>query len=153
VDEKAIATNRKAYHDYFIEETFEAGLVLTGTEIKSVRDGKVNLKESFVKVDKGEAWLLGMYISPYTHGNRENPQPARTRKLLLHKEEIVRLGMKVQAKGLTLVPLRLYLKANRAKLQLGLAKGKRQYDKREAIAERDADREIERGLRERQREA
>lgn len=148
MEEKAIATNRKAYHDYFIEETYEAGLVLTGSEIKSVRQGRVNLKDSYARIENGEAWVLNMHISPYTHGGRENQSPTRTRKLLLHKEEILRLKQKVEAKGMTLVPLRLYIKGNRAKLELGLAKGKRQYDKREAIARRDAQREIERSLKE-----
>ena len=144
MDEKAIATNRKAFHDYFVEESYEAGLVLTGTEIKSIRAGKINLRDSFARVDKGEVWVENVHISPYTQGNRENPPPVRRRKLLMHKEEIRRLGMKVQAKGLTLIPLRVYIKGNRAKLELGLAKGKRQYDKREAIAKRDAERELER---------
>ncbi len=144
MDEKAIATNRKAFHDYFVEESYEAGLVLTGTEIKSICAGKINLRDSFARVDKGEVWVENVHISPYTQGNRENPPPVRRRKLLMHKEEIRRLGMKVQAKGFTLVPLRVYIKGNRAKLELGLAKGKRQYDKREAIAKKDAERELER---------
>lgn len=144
MDEKPIATNRKAYHDYFVEETFEAGLVLTGTEIKSVREGKVNLRDSFARIEHGEAWVENMHVSPYTHGHREAPPATRRRKLLLHKEEIRRLGLKVQAKGLTLIPLRVYIKGNRAKVELGLAKGKRQYDKREAIAKRDAERDLQR---------
>ena len=127
-----------------MEESYEAGLVLTGTEIKSIRAGKINLRDSFARVDKGEVWVENVHISPYTQGNRENPPPVRRRKLLMHKEEIRRLGMKVQAKGFTLVPLRVYIKGNRAKLELGLAKGKRQYDKREAIAKKDAERELER---------
>ena len=149
VDEKGIATNRKAYHDYFIEETYEAGLVLTGTEIKSVRAGKVNLRDSFARIEKGEAWLWNVHITPYSQGSRESPVATRTRKLLMHKEQIRRLGLETQAKGLTLVPLRLYIRGNRAKLELGLAKGKRQYDKRQAIAERDAARDVERVLRDR----
>lgn len=144
MDEKAIATNRKAFHDYFVEESYEAGLILTGTEIKSIRAGLINLRDSFARVDKGEVWVENMHVSPYTQGNRENPAPVRRRKLLMHKEEIRRLGLKVQAKGLTLIPLRVYIKGNRAKLELGLAKGKRQYDKREAIAKKDAERELER---------
>jgi SsrA-binding protein len=144
VEQKAIATNRKAYHDYFVEESYEAGLVLTGTEIKSIRAGKINLRDSFARVDKGEIWVENIHVSPYTQGNRENPPPVRRRKLLMHKDEIRRLGMKVQAKGLTLIPLRVYIKGNRAKLELGLAKGKRLYDKREAIAKKDAERELER---------
>ena len=144
MDEKAIATNRKAFHDYFVEESYEAGLILTGTEIKSIRAGLINLRDSFARVDKGEVWVENMHVSPYTQGNRENPAPVRRRKLLMHKEEIRRLGLKVQAKGLTLIPLRVYIKGNRAKLELGLAKGKRLYDKREAIAKKDAERELER---------
>jgi len=143
-DEKVIATNRKAYHDYFIEETLEAGLVLTGTEIKSVRGGRVNLRDSYVRIELGEAWLLNVHIAPYEQGNRYNVNPTRDRKLLLHRQEILRLQGKAQAKGMTIVPLRVYLRGNRAKVELALAKGKRQYDKREAIAQRDADREMER---------
>jgi SsrA-binding protein len=144
MDDKPVATNRKAYHDYFVEESYEAGLVLTGTEIKSVREGRVNLRDSFARVENGEVWVERMHVSPYVHGLAENPPPERRRKLLMHKDEIRRLGMKVQTKGLTLIPLRVYIKGNRAKLELGLAKGKRLYDKREAIAKRDADREMER---------
>jgi len=143
-DEKVIATNRKAYHDYFIEETLEAGLVLTGTEIKSVRGGRVNLRDSYVRLERGEAWLLNVHIAPYEQGNRYNVDPTRDRKLLLHRQEILRLQGKAQAKGMTIVPLRVYLRGNRAKVELALAKGKRQYDKREAIAQRDAEREMER---------
>jgi SsrA-binding protein len=142
--EKVIATNRKAYHDYFIEETLEAGLVLTGTEIKSVRGGRVNLRDSYVRIERGEAWLLNVHIAPYEQGNRYNVNPTRDRKLLLHRPEILRLQGKAQAKGMTIVPLRVYLRGNRAKVELALAKGKRQYDKREAIAQRDAEREMER---------
>ncbi len=143
-DTKVIATNRKAYHDYFIEETLEAGLVLTGTEIKSVRGGRVNLRDSYVRLERGEAWLLNVHIAPYEQGNRYNVNPTRDRKLLLHRQEILRLQGKAQAKGMTIVPLRVYLRGNRAKVELALAKGKRQYDKREAIAQRDAEREMER---------
>jgi SsrA-binding protein len=142
--EKVIATNRKAYHDYFIEETLEAGLVLTGTEIKSVRGGRVNLRDSYVRIERGEAWLLNVHIAPYEQGNRYNVNPTRDRKLLLHRPEILRLQGKAQAKGMTIVPLRVYLRGNRAKVELALAKGKHQYDKREAIAQRDAEREMER---------
>jgi SsrA-binding protein len=142
--EKVIATNRKAYHDYFIEETLEAGLVLTGTEIKSVRGGRVNLRDSYVRIERGEAWLLNVHIAPYEQGNRYNVNPTRDRKLLLHRPEILRLQGKAQAKGMTIVPLRVYIRGNRAKVELALAKGKRQYDKREAIAQRDAEREMER---------
>ncbi len=142
--EKVIATNRKAYHDYFIEETLEAGLVLTGTEIKSVRGGRVNLRDSYVRIERGEAWLLNVHIAPYEQGNRYNVNPTRDRKLLLHRLEILRLQAKAQGKGMTIVPLRVYIRGNRAKVELALAKGKRQYDKREAIAQRDAEREMER---------
>ena len=142
--EKVIATNRKAYHDYFIEETLEAGLVLTGTEIKSVRGGRVNLRDSYVRIERGEAWLLNVHIAPYEQGNRYNVNPTRDRKLLLHRPEILRLQGKAQAKGMTIVPLRVYIRGNRAKVELALAKGKRQYDKRESIAQRDAEREMER---------
>ncbi|NWJ98213.1 MAG: SsrA-binding protein SmpB [Chloroflexi bacterium] len=142
---KEVASNRKAYHDYFIDETIEAGLVLTGTEIKSVRDGRVNLRDAFAKVENGEAWLWNAHISAYDHAGRYfNHTPTRSRKLLLHKDEIRRLAMKSQAKGLTLVPLRMYLKKGRAKVEVGLARGKKLYDKREALAEREANREIER---------
>lgn len=147
VDEKTIATNRKARHDYFIEESCEAGLVLTGTEIKSVREGRLNLRDSFARIEKGEAWVENLHISPYTQGNRENPSPLRRRKLLLHRREIRRLAQRAQTKGLTLVPLRVYIKGNRAKLELGLAKGKRLYDKRQAIADKDAERDMERDMR------
>lgn len=142
---KEVASNRKAYHDYFIDETIEAGLVLTGTEIKSVRDGRVNLRDAFAKVENDEAWLWNAHISAYDHAGRYfNHTPTRSRKLLLHKDEIRRLAMKSQAKGLTLVPLRMYLKKGRAKVEVGLARGKKLYDKREALAEREANREIER---------
>ena len=149
---KVVATNRKAYHDYSIEETHEAGLVLTGTEIKSVRAGSVNLKDAYAVIKDGEAWLLNVHISPYEPASRQNVDPERTRKLLLHRFEINRLMGRVQEKGLTIVPLRLYLKKNRAKVELALVRGKRQYDKREAIAKRESDREIQRALKERERE-
>jgi SsrA-binding protein len=149
---KVVATNRKAYHDYSIEETHEAGLVLTGTEIKSVRAGSVNLKDAYALIKDGEAWLLNVHISPYEPASRQNVDPERTRKLLLHRFEINRLMGRVQEKGLTIVPLRLYLKKNRAKVELALVRGKRQYDKREAIAKRESDREIQRALKERERD-
>ncbi len=148
---RVVATNRKAYHDYFIEETYEAGVALTGTEIKSVRAGAVNLRDSYAQVRDGEAWLENVHISPYEAGNRFNVDPYRTRRLLLHRKEINRLMGRVQEKGLTIVPLRMYLKKNRAKVELALVKCKRQYDKREAISRRDATREIERALKERER--
>lgn len=146
-----IATNRKAYHDYFIEETHEAGVVLTGTEIKSVRAGAVNLRDSYALVREGQMWLENVHISPYEAGNRFNVDPYRARKLLLHRKEISRLMGRVQEKGLTLVPLRMYLKKNRAKVELALVKGKKQYDKRDSISKRDSDREIERALKEKER--
>lgn len=142
-----MATNRKAYHDYFILETLEAGIALSGTEIKSVREGKVSLREGFARAQDGEVWLEDVYIALYQPGSRENPPATRRRKLLLHRDEIRRLVGKLQEKGLTLVPLRVYLKDNLAKVELGLAKGKKLYDKREAMAERDAQRQIEQAVR------
>lgn len=146
-DFKVLATNRKAYHDYFIVETFEAGIALTGTEIKSLRAGGVNLRDSYAQVRDGEVWLQNVHISPYEQGNRFNVDPYRTRKLLLHRKEINRLMGRAQEKGLTIVPLRIYLKKNRAKVELALVKGKKQYDKRESIAQRDAKREMERAIK------
>jgi SsrA-binding protein len=145
---KVIATNRKAYHDYEVIETLEAGIVLTGTEIKSIRAGKVNLTDGFVLIREGEAWLLNVHIAPYSHGARDNHEPKRERKLLLHRYEINRLATKVAERGWTIVPLRLYLRNNRAKVEIGLVRGKRLYDKRAAIARRDAERELERELKE-----
>lgn len=145
---KVIATNRKAYHDYEVIETLEAGLVLTGTEIKSIRAGKVNLTDGFVLIRDGEAWLLNVHIAPYSHGARDNHEPKRERKLLLHRFEINRLATKVAERGWTIVPLRLYLRNNRAKVEIGLVRGKRLYDKRATIARRDAERELERELKE-----
>jgi SsrA-binding protein len=150
-DEASLAVNRRAYHDYSIEEKYEAGIALTGTEIKSIRAGKASIREGYARIVSGEAWLLGVHIAPYDHGNRWNHEPERDRKLLLHREEIVRLGSKVHAKGLTLIPLRLYLKHGRAKVELGLARGKKLWDKREAIAERDAQRDLDRAVRDAQR--
>ncbi|MCL5264388.1 MAG: SsrA-binding protein SmpB [Chloroflexi bacterium] len=147
--QKIIATNRKAYHEYFIDETYEAGLVLSGTEIKSVRGGKVSLREGYVKIIGGEAWLVDVHIAPYEHGGYFNLEPTRQRKLLLHRDEINRLRGKVNERGLTIVPLKLYLKGGLAKLELGLARGKRLHDKRSAIAEREAARQIERALKSR----
>jgi SsrA-binding protein len=146
-DFKVVAQNRKARHDYFILETLEAGLALTGTEIKSIREGKISLQEGFARVQDGEAWLEEVYIAPYEKGSWLNPPSKRRRKLLLHRDEIARLQAKTAEKGLTVVPLRLYLKAGKAKVELGLARGKHLYDKRDAIAERDARREIERAMR------
>jgi SsrA-binding protein len=144
---KIIAQNRRARHEYFILETFEAGLALTGPEIKSIRAGKVSLQEGFARVEGGQAWLEDVYIAPYKFGGWLNPPSKRRRKLLLHRSEIRELQSKTREKGLTLVPLRLYLKNGRAKVELGLARGKHAYDKRQAIAEREASREIERALR------
>jgi SsrA-binding protein len=148
---KVLATNRKAYHDYHIEETHEAGVVLTGTEIKSVRAGSVNLRDSYAQVRNGEMWLMNVHIAPYEPASRQNVDPYRDRKLLMHHKEIMRLFGRVQEKGLTLIPLRVYLKKNKAKFEIGLARGKRQYDKREAIAKRDSAREIDRAVKERSR--
>ncbi|HYM49615.1 MAG TPA: SsrA-binding protein SmpB [Candidatus Limnocylindrales bacterium] len=142
--EGVIATNRAAYHNYFILETIEAGMALRGTEIKSLRDGGANLREGFVRISDGEAFLVNVHISPYEQGTAFNHDPRRERKLLLHRAEIIALGTTVKQKGLTLIPLRMYWKGNRAKLEIGLGKGKRQHDKREAISARDARREMDR---------
>lgn len=150
--EKVVATNRKAYHDYFLEDTYEAGIVLTGTEIKSVRAARVNLRDGFVQIRGGEAWLINVHISPYDFGNRENHEPRRERKLLLHRQEIRKLQSKVSERGWTIVPLRMYLKNGRAKVEIALVRGKRLYDKKDAIAERDADRELRRAIKEWERE-
>jgi len=144
---KVIAQNRKARHEYSILETYEAGISLTGTEIKSVRDGKVSLQEGFARVQDDEAWLEDVYIAPYDKGSWLNPPSTRRRKLLLHRQEIRELHSKTREKGLTLVPLRVYLKDGRAKVELGLARGKHLYDKRADLAERDAKRDIEQALR------
>lgn len=148
---KVVATNRKAFHDYFVQETHEAGIQLTGTEIKSVRAGAVNLRDSYALVRDGQVWLQNVHISPYEAGNRFNVDPYRTRKLLLHRKEINRLMGRAQEKGLTIVPLRMYLKKNRAKVEIALVKGKRQFDKRDTISKRDSDREIERAMKENNR--
>ncbi len=148
---KVIARNKKAYHDYFIEDTYEAGISLKGTEVKSIREGKANLKDSYARVEKGRVVVHNMHISPYKHGNIYNHDPLRPRQLLLQKREIKKLIGKTQEKGYTLIPLQLYFKGNYAKLELGLARGKRQYDKRRAIAEKTAKREMERALREKQK--
>jgi len=144
---KVVSVNRQAYHDYFVEQTVEAGISLVGTEIKSIREGRVNLRGAYAMVRNGELWLENAHIAVYEHGNRYNHDPMRNRKLLLHRREIEQLTMRVATKGLTLVPLKLYLKGGRAKVELGLCRGKKLYDKREAIAERDARREIERAVR------
>lgn len=145
---KVIAKNKKAYHDYHIEETYEAGLVLTGTEIKSIRQGKVNLKDSYARIDKGEMYIIGMHISPYEQGNRFNVDPTRTRKLLMHRREIDKLTGLIKQKGFTLVPLDLHIRNGFAKIQLGLGRGKKLYDKRATEAKREAERMIQRKLKE-----
>ena len=144
---KIISVNRQAYHDYFVDRTIEAGISLVGTEIKSIRDGKVNLRGSYAIARNGELWLENAHIAIYEHGNRYNHEPLRNRKLLLHRREIEQLQAKVATKGLTLIPLKLYLKGGKAKIELGLCRGKKLYDKREAIAERDVKREMERIIR------
>jgi SsrA-binding protein len=141
---RLVATNRRARHEYWIEETHEAGIALTGTEVKSLRAGHVILADAFARVDRGEAWLFHLHINPYEQGNIQNHDPMRTRKLLLHKREIARLGARVQQRGYTLVPLRIYFRRGIVKVELGLARGRHTYDKRERIAERDADRRIAR---------
>ena len=145
---RQVAENRRARHDYFIEDTYECGIALVGTEVKSVRAGKVNLKDSYAQVKNGELFLIGMHISPYEQGNIFNKDPFRTRKLLAHKSEIRKLQEASQKDGMSLVPLEIYLKDGRMKLELAIAKGKKLYDKRHTIAERDADREIERRIKE-----
>jgi len=148
-DIKIIATNRKAYHDYFIEEQHEAGIALTGTEIKSVRAGQVSLREGYVMAREGELWLMGVHIAPYEQASaRQAVDPVRPRKLLLHRREINKLFSVVQEKGYTIVPLRMYLRNRRAKVEIALVKGKKQYDKRATIAKRDAERRIERESKE-----
>jgi len=146
-EEKDITVNRKARHEYTILQTYEAGIVLQGTEVKSLRQGKINLVDSYANIKNGELWLFGAHISEYTQGNINNHEPTRTRKLLLKSNEIRKLIGKVKEKGLTLVPLRLYFKGGRVKVELGLAKGKKVYDKREAIAKKDMQRDQERKIK------
>ncbi len=148
---KIVCENRKAWHDYFIQETYEAGIALVGTEVKSLREGKANLKDSFALIKNGEAILENVHISPYEHGNIFNHDPLRVRKLLLHKAEITRLSSKTKEKGLTLVPLKIYFTKGKAKVEIALASGKKNYDKRQVIAEKTAKREIDRALKERQK--
>jgi SsrA-binding protein len=146
--EKSVVTNRKAYHDYFIEEKFEAGIMLQGTEVKSLREGRVNLQDSYASVKGDEIFLHHCHISPYSHGNIMNHEPLRTRKLLLHRKEIDKLLGKTKQQGLTLIPLRIYFsKRGLAKVELGLAKGKKQHDRRESIKTREASREVERAMK------
>jgi SsrA-binding protein len=144
---KTVATNRKAYHDYHIKETYEAGISLTGTEVKSIREGRVNLKDSYALIKDGEAFLMNCHVSPYRYGNIMNHDPLRTRKLLLHKKEINKLWGLTSRQGYTLVPLKIYFKSGKAKVELGLARGRRQYEKRDTIKEKEAKREIERHLK------
>ena len=151
-NDNIIVKNRKAWHDFHIVETFEAGIVLVGTEVKSMRADKVNLKDSYARVNKGEVFLYNMHVSPYEKGTTAAHEPERPRKLLLHRQEIRRLIGKTRERGLTLIPLKLYFSGQRVKVELGLARGKQLHDKRRAIAERDAKREIERTFRERQKE-
>lgn len=147
---KVVATNRKARHDYHILDTYEAGLVLTGSEIKSVRAGRVNLREGYVTERNGELWLLNCHIAPYDQASRSNHEPRRERKLLMHRRQINRLTRDVQEPGYTIVPLRMYLKNNWAKVEIALVRGKRQYDKRQTIAKREVERQIQRTLKERE---
>ncbi|MBC8412759.1 MAG: SsrA-binding protein SmpB [Nitrospira sp.] len=145
--QEIVAKNRKAFHDYSIEDTYEAGICLVGTEVKSLRDGRANLKDSYVIIKDEEAFLLNCHISPYSHGNLQNHDPLRTRKLLLHRKEIEKLWSAISQKGLTVIPLKLYFKRGKAKIEIGLAKGKRQYEKRESIKERESNREIDRYMK------
>jgi len=147
----AVATNRRALHDYFVEQTLECGLVLTGTEVKSLRQGKAQLADSYAIVDQGQAWLHHLHISPYEQGNRANHEPMRVRKLLLHKREIDRLWAATRQKGYALIPLKVYFTRGKAKVALGVCKGKKLHDKRATIAARDADREVRRELRGREK--
>jgi SsrA-binding protein len=146
-DIRPIAANRKAFHDFFIEEKLEAGIALVGTEVKSLREGRVNLRDSYAELRAGEVYLVGVHISPYEQGNVWNHDPLRARKLLLHGREIGRLEQKIKERGYTLVPTRLYFRGSRVKVEIGLARGKRQYDKRADLAKRDAQRDVERALR------
>lgn len=144
---KLVANNKKAYHDYFIEDKYETGIELFGTEVKSIRMGKCSIKEAFIRIEKGEVYIYGMHINPYEKGNIFNKDPLRTRKLLLHKSEIAKLGSKIAEKGYTLVPLQVYFKGSLVKVEMGLAKGKKLYDKRDDIAKKDQKREIEREMK------
>ena len=149
--EKLIAQNKTARINYFIDDTFEAGIILVGTEVKSIREGRVNLKDSYATVKEGEVWLHDMHVSPYSHGNRYNHDPLRTRKLLLHNREIKRLYGKSREKGLTLIPLRLYWKNGKVKVEIGIGRGKKLYDKREDMKLKDDRRDMQRALREKNR--
>ncbi len=147
--DRVVTTNRRAFHDYFVVETLEVGIVLSGTEIKSIRDGKATISEAYARIEQGELWLIGAHISPYRHGSHSNHEPDRPRKLLAHKRQVRELQAMVEQKGMTLVPLRLLLKRGRAKLELGIVRGKKLYDKRASEAERESRRDVERALRER----
>lgn len=147
---RVVTSNRRAFHDFHIIESVEAGLVLTGTEIKSIRDGKATIAEAYARIDNDELWLVGSNVAPYTHGNRSNHAPDRPRKLLVHRRELERLRTAVEQKGLTLVPLRLHLKQGRAKLDIGVARGKKLFDKRTTEADRQSRRDVERALRDRE---
>jgi SsrA-binding protein len=149
---KTVAQNKKANHDYFIEETFEAGIVLQGTEIKSVRNGKVQLRDAFVRIRNNEAWISNMHISPYEQGNRFNHDPIRSRKLLLHKRQISQLIGTIKEQGMTIVPIKMYMKDGYAKVLIGIGKGKKNYDKREDLKKKEAKREVERAFKARLRE-
>jgi SsrA-binding protein len=148
---KNIATNRKATHDYFLDDSFEAGIALQGTEIKSLRAGRVSLREAYVQIEKMEAWLLNVHIAPYDPASRFNHDPKRPRKLLLHKREIRKLNEQLRQRGYTIIPTRMYFKSGRVKVEIALARGKRKYDKRRTIAKRDAQREIDRSMSKRNR--
>lgn len=147
--DRVITTNRRAFHEYFVVDTIEAGLVLTGTEIKSIRAGKVTISEAYARIEDGELWLVGSHVSPYSHGNRSNHDPDRPRKLLVHKRQLRELRASTEQKGMTIVPLRLALRNGRAKVDLGVARGKKLYDKRDAAADRQSRRDVERILRDR----
>ena len=144
---KTVTVNRKAYHDYHVLETVEAGLVLKGTEIKAIREGRINLREGFARFEAGELWLLNAHISKYSAGNLNNHEPTRPRKLLLHQNQLAHFEVNLSSKGLTIVPLRLYIKNHRAKVELGLVRGKKMYDKRQVIAKKEADREMRRAIK------
>lgn len=147
--DRIVTTNRRAFHEYTILDTVEAGIALTGTEIKSIRDGKITISEAYARIENGELWLIGSHISPYSHGNRSNHEPDRPRKLLVHKRQIRELRAAIEQKGMTLVPLRVALKRGRAKVDVGVARGKKLYDKRDAAAERESRRDVERAMRDR----
>lgn len=148
-NDRVVTSNRKAFHDYFVLESIEAGIVLSGTEIKSIREGKATLSEAYARIENKELWLIGCHISPYSHGNRANHDPDRPRKLLVHKAQIGKLREAVEQKGMTLVPLRLTLRRGRAKIEIGVVRGKKLYDKRATAAEQESRRDVERALRDR----